>query len=35
MAFLKNLLLKNHWAKKDETHMGASSGSVDSNLFKS
>jgi hypothetical protein len=35
MAFLKNLLLKNHRARKDETHVDSSPGSVDSNLFKS
>jgi hypothetical protein len=32
---LKNLLLKNHWARKDETNVESSSGSVDSSLFKS
>ena len=31
----KNLLLKNYWARKAQIKMGASTGSVDSNLFKS
>ena len=31
----ENLLLKNHWARKAETYVVASWGSVDSKLFKS